>query len=99
MAKKKKTAKGKLFKGDLPKIRRAINAVAKNVEAGRKKAAQKVKQGKSAAKGTPLSDKLAANKAALATANRMLAQLRKAKTMMASICCNNDQGCNFMVLY
>ena len=94
---KKRAVKGKIFVGDLPKVRNAINAVAKRVEAGRKKAAAKVAEGKKAAKGTPASDNLAANKAALKRAEVILDGLRKAKTMMGNICCMQNQGCNFMV--
>lgn len=94
---KKRTTKGKIFKGDLPKVRKAINAVAKSVEAGRKRAAAKVAEGQKAAKGTAASDNLAANKAALKKAEVILDGLRKAKTMMGNLCCMQNQGCNFMV--
>ena len=97
-ATKRKTASsGQLFKGDLPKIRKAINAVAKRVEAGRKKAIQQIAKAQKAPAGSPASGTLATNKAALKKAEELLNGLKKARATVASLCCHNDQGCNFVV--
>ena len=100
MAKTAKTAskKGKQFKGDLPKIRKAIDKVAKVVVAGRKQAIKQIAKGRKAKPGTPGYDILVANQAALKRADEILAGLRDARTSIANQCCNNDQGCNFLVI-
>lgn len=98
-ATKAKSAKGgKLFKGDLPKIRKAIDKVAREISAGRKNAIEQIAKGRRAKPGTPAHHILLANKAALKEADGMLAGLRKARGSVARLCCNNDQGCNFLVI-
>jgi hypothetical protein len=88
---------GKLFRGDLPKIRSSINAVAKQVEAGRKKAIEQIAKAEKAPVGSPASGTLAGNRAALKKADELLAGLKKARETVADLCCHNDQGCNFLV--
>jgi hypothetical protein len=98
-ARKRKTAGGgKLFRGDLPKIRRSINAVAKRIEAGRKKAIEQIAKAERAPAGSRASATLAGNKAALRKADELLAGLKKARMTVADLCCHNDQGCNFLVM-
>jgi len=94
----KRKQQGTKFDGDLPAIRKAIDTVAKSIVAGQKKAAAQVAKGERAPMGSPERANLAANRATLRKANKMVVELRKAKTMMGNICCQNDQGCNLFVL-
>lgn len=98
-AKKAKSTKGsKEFKGDLPTIRAAIDKVAKEIQAGRDQAIEQIKKGKKAKRGTPEYEILAANKGSLEHAESILKGLSRAKALVQGECCNNQQGCNFLVI-
>ena len=87
----------KVFLGNLHSVTKAINAAAKVVEKGRKQAVAAVAKGTAAPIGTPAHNDLAFNKEALKKADQLLDGFRSAKAIMLTICCNNDENCNFVV--
>lgn len=85
------------FLGDLHSVTRAINAAARLVEQGRKKAVAAIEKGTNAPMGSPAHRSLAFNKEALKQADQLLMAFRSARGTMVAQCCNNDENCNFVV--
>jgi hypothetical protein len=106
MAKKKqKAVKKKRLKtieqrviADLRSVKRAIDASAREVQAGRRLAAAAVAKGMTAKPGSPDHKNLPFNQDALRKADQLLEAFKKTKGIMAAECCMNTENCNFLVL-
>lgn len=94
---RKKKVVNQVFLGNLHSVTNAINAAARLVERGRKKALAAVSKGTAAPIGSPAHNDLAFNQEALKQADHLLECFRSAKGLMVAYCCHNDENCNFVV--
>jgi len=97
-AKSKKTKNtGKLFVVDLEAINKSIGAVAKAVRRGGARADKRVKEAETAGPNSAARKFLKENQEAQARAKALLLALEANRKLMSSLCCQNDENCNFVV--